>query len=121
MTTTSGQVSAKRTGVFTVGKEDTNELGQISTCRILNEITARCDEHLVAAFGDMGVYRKLAIKYEVNFMTKALRGDVVRVDSRVLWAKDDKLEISVTLRRANGKQCRVAMGRFVYTQKVVAA
>jgi len=102
------------TGEFVVRREDINDNGILTVCKILKEITSLYDQAVILAFGDLNFYSILNSSYHLEFKSPAYPGDVITLDSTAIISFGQSLEIYIIVSKRTKKDNTIAQGHFIF-------
>jgi hypothetical protein len=103
------------TSSFLVDSKNTNADAALSICKILSTITSLNDAAIVAILGTLD-FNKIMLEYfNLDFVAKAFKGDIVTFQSYVHILPDNQLEITVSGNKKQGSwEVPIVNGSFVF-------
>ena len=117
MKTDSKQLSIAKE--FKVHQIHLNDLGTLSTGKILCEIMKIYDQAIVNVFGELNFQKIVNSSYQLEFFENAYIGDNVNLRYNYILREGQYLEIDITVHKRSKKDQILAKGHFVFSGKKV--
>ena len=102
------------TSEFTVKRDDINDKGILTVCKVLREITTLYDQAVILAFGDLNFYNVLNSSYHLEFKSPAYPGDVIMLESTAVVSFGQSLEIYIIVSKRTKRDSTIAQGHFIF-------
>ena len=104
---------------FKVHQIHLNDLGTLSTGKILCEIMKIYDQAIVNVFGELNFQKIVTSSYQLEFFENAYIGDKVNLKYDYVLREGQYLEIDITVHKRSKKDQILAIGHFVFAGKKV--
>jgi hypothetical protein len=114
MTVTTSAIKAGKT--LQVNNDNINETGQLTVCRILQEINLINDQTIATVYGGLN-YSKINVQhYHIDIQGAAEKGDTLKIDTAYSVLADGRLEVRTVMRKTKSKKTtEVLNSYFIFT------